>query len=476
MRKSGNNDSSDRPTSVRYVVLAWLCAAAAIAYLQRNCIGVAVSSIQSDLGLTKYQMGLMLSSFYWTYAFFQIPSGWLIKIRGSRFTLPLYSTFWSVTALLTVLAGTFFTVWLADKTGFAGVVAFVAWQWLLFSRLLGGAAQAGIFPSSAVVFKEWFPSNRRAFASGWLAASMQIGAVVAITFTGILLEWMDWRWVFVVFALPGFVWAIGFYRWFRNRPQDHPSVNALEVNLIANLDQDTTATSSEDDGQQATPHEATPWGRLALSPAMWCICGQQFFRAAGYIFYSTWFPTFLKETRGVSIKESGYLTSLPIMAALLGALSGGTISDWVLTRTGSQRLARQGVAVTGLLCCAFCIFLAYLIQESIQTAGPAVMLISAGAFCASLAGPASYSTTINMAGKHVATVFATMNMSGNIGALAFPIVVPLLLGEAEKGTSDNWNQVLVMFCGIYVAAAFCWMLLKPSGTFFEQSWIRETNP
>jgi MFS family permease len=466
------SDSSDRPTSVRYGVLAWLCAAATIAYLQRNCISVAVGTIQDDLGLTKYQMGLVLSSFYWTYAVFQIPGGWLVKIWGSRFTLPLYSTFWSVSALLTALAGTFFTFWLAQSTGFTGVAIFVAWLWLLFSRLLGGAAQAGIFPSAAVIFSEWLPSNRRAFASGWLAASMQVGALIAFFLTGVFLEMMDWRWVFVVFAFPGFVWSIGFYRWFRDRPQDHCSVNEQEVRLIANSEQQTVATHSDVDPQQAISHEPTPWKRLAASPAMWCICGQQFFRAAGYIFYSTWFPTFLQETRGVSIKESAFLTALPILAALLGALSGGTVSDWVLSRTGNRRLARQGVAVTGLSCCAMCIFIASLVYESIEGPLPAVLLISAGAFCASLAGPASISTTIDMAGKHVATIFATMNMSGNIGAMVFPIVVPILLGET--GAAENWNQVLFMFCGIYVAAALCWLFLKPTGTFLDQSRIRES--
>ena len=135
-------------------------------------------------------------------------------------------------------------------------------------------------------------------------------------------------------------------------------------------------------------------------------------------------------------------------------------------------MSRQGVAVTCLFCCALCIFIAYLVYESIESPLPAVLLISAGAFCASLAGPASYSTTIDMAGKHVATIFATMNMSGNIGAMVFPMVVPIILGESKA--AENWNQVLFMFCGIYVAAALCWLMLKPTGTFLDQSRIRES--
>src|SRR5204863_5669439 len=45
-----------RPTWVRYLVLASLCLAAMLAYIPRNCIGVAEADIRSDLGLSKEQM------------------------------------------------------------------------------------------------------------------------------------------------------------------------------------------------------------------------------------------------------------------------------------------------------------------------------------------------------------------------------------------------------------------------------------
>jgi ACS family glucarate transporter-like MFS transporter/ACS family D-galactonate transporter-like MFS transporter len=69
-----------------------------------------------------------------------------------------------------------------------------------------------------------------------------------------------------------------------------------------------------------------------------------------------------------------------------------------------------------------------------------------------------------MGGKHVAPVFSTMNMSGNLGAMVFPVVVPWLVGPGR-----DWDLVLVVFAGIHLAAAACWALLNPNGTVFDQS-------
>jgi MFS family permease len=192
---------------------------------------------------------------------------------------------------------------------------------------------------------------------------------------------------------------------------------------------------------------------------MWMIAGQQFFRAAGYIFYSTWFPTYLKQTRNVTTKQSGLLSSLPLLAVIVGSLLGGMVVDWILARTGSRRLSRQLVAVLSMLSCAGFVGLAYFTSEAETT----VLLISAGSFCAAFGGPCAYAVTIDMAGKHVPIVFSIMNMTGNLGAAACPLLVAWFVDATGK-----WDYVLFFFVGIYVAAAICWGLLNPQGSIFDR--------
>ncbi|NBV25032.1 MAG: MFS transporter [Proteobacteria bacterium] len=196
---------------------------------------------------------------------------------------------------------------------------------------------------------------------------------------------------------------------------------------------------------------------------MWCICGQQFFRAAGYMFFTSWFATYLQEGRGVTILKSGLLTMLPLLAVVVGSMLGGAISDGVLRRTGSRRLARQGVAVVSLGLCAALTISAYFFADALA----AVLIISAGSFFAAVAGPCGYTITIDMGGEHVPTVNSVMNMTGNFGAMLFPLVVPLLLGKEQ-----NWNVVLVSFGALYLGSAFCWLMLKPEGSVFEQALVR----
>jgi MFS family permease len=117
------------------------------------------------------------------------------------------------------------------------------------------------------------------------------------------------------------------------------------------------------------------------------------------------------------------------------------------------------VSVVSQLGCALLIVWAYFIHDPWL----AVLVIAAGSLCSAFAGPAAYTITIDMGGKHVAPVFSTMNMAGNIGAAVFPFLVPPLVA-----VTGSWDLVLFLFAGIYVAAALCWMPFNPEGTIFDR--------
>jgi MFS family permease len=422
---------------VRYLVLVWLCLAAVIAYIDRNWISVAQTTISSDLGLSPDEMGWVMSAFFFTYAAAQIPTGWLAQTWGTRRALPVFSSVWSATTGLAALAG--------------GLPV------LLWTRLGMGTAQAGIFPAAVNSISKWFPATRWALVNGLLGSCMSVGAAVAAMLTGFLLPRMAWQWLALLYSVPGVAWAVWFFLWFRDLPQQHRAVNAAERDLIRG--------SSATDGEHgSTNHSAaeqrdpTPWRELLTSRALACVCAQQFFRAAGYMFFTSWFTTFLEKTRGVGLEEAGVLTSLPLWGVVAGSVVGGLVSDWVLARTGSRRLSRQGVAALSLSAAATLILFAYPIYHAWLFAG----LITASSFCAAFAGPCAYTISIDLGGRHIATVFSTMNMFGNLGAMVFPVVVPPLV------SGGNWDRVLFLFAGIYVAAALSWVLFNPNTASFGQ--------
>lgn len=428
--------STSRPTMIRWGVLGALCLAALLAYIQRNAIALLEEDVRRDLGLGLTEMGWIMGGFFLAYALCQLPTAWLAQAWGNRKALGAYALLCTVMTAVTAWCGGF------DS--------------LMLVRIGLGIGQAGLFPCAAAIIAGWFPSSHRAIASGFLAAFMSIGAAVASFLTAELLvlhswqPWLDrermssWQVIFVIYAIPSLLWAGWFWLWFRDRPEDHPGVNSAELELI-----------SRGSAPPPAGPGAIPWRVILSNPALWWLCLQQFFRAAGYIFFASWFATYLKESRDVTTRGAGWLTSLPLLAVVAGSLAGGSWSDWLLRRTGSRAIARQWLSAASLLGCAGCIILAYFIDYPLT----AVLLISVGSFVAALAGPCAYSTSMDLGGQHLPTVFALMNMTGNIGAWAFPVAVPYLVQW-----TGNWDGVLFLFAGIYVAAACCWLLLDTRRT------------
>jgi ACS family glucarate transporter-like MFS transporter/ACS family D-galactonate transporter-like MFS transporter len=491
--QSTDQSPSARPTVVRFAVLAWLCAAAALAYVSRNAIGVAESTVRGDLGLTREQSGWLMSAFFISYAVCQIPGAWVGQRFGARRALPVFAVAWSL-ATSAMAAGSFLI--------------------LIVARAAKGLSQAGLFPVCTGVVAHWFPGTGRALATGALASFMSVGGAAGAALTGWLVVEIGWRWMFALYSLPGLLWAAWFWTWFRNTPSEHRSVNAAEQQLIERSESDAPANKSSppatslfsgvrpssgaetregsaargisntldsaelaatEDGRTpinissatARPNHGnapvsppTPWRQLLTSPAMWCIGGQQFFRAAGYMFFTSWFATYLQESRGVTIAQSGLLTMLPLLSVVAGSLAGGAVSDAVLRRTGSLRLARQALAGCSLVLCAALTLAACFFADALV----AVLIISAGSFFAAVAGPCGYTITIDMGGEHVPTVNSVMNMCGNVGAMLFPLAVPWLLRE-----TGSWNAVLFSFGALYIAGAICWWCLKPEGSVFTQA-------
>jgi len=126
-----------------------------------------------------------------------------------------------------------------------------------------------------------------------------------------------------------------------------------------------------------------------------------------------------------------------------------------LTRTGSRRISRQGLAILTQASSAALVFIAYQFDDVTM----AVLIISLGSFCAAGAGPIAYAITIDMGGNHVRPVFSLMNMWGNLGSLVFPLVLPRVVGE---GNETNWDLALPMFGLMYAIAGVCWLGFNPN--------------
>jgi MFS family permease len=425
--------------AVRYLVLGWFCVAAALAYGPRPLLGLCATLVQEELSLSDEAFGWALGAFFLSYSLFQIPAGWLAGRWGSRVALAVSMAGCSLAATLTSAA--------------SGLTSLMSW------RLGTGVFQAGIFPACTSSFGQWFPRTERAVSSGLLTGFMSAGGAAAVALGGWLLKhnYVGWRGAFVLAGVPGIFWSLGFYWWFRNRPAEHSSVSPAELAKIR------AGTTTEDDGESTSDerpqHEPTPWRALLTSVPLWLISTQQFFRAAGYALFLSWFPKYLQKVYESSVEEAGALTSIALVAVTVGSPIGGVWSDWLLARTGSRGLSRKWLSVVTMLACA-----AFFLAAGFATnARMALVLFTGAAFFGSIAGPAAYAITIDMGGRHVPTVFSIMNMGGNIGATVFPIVVGTLIEW-----TGSWTWIPAFVAGIYIAGALFWLGLNTRGTVFDQ--------
>ena len=143
---------SSSPSHARYAVMAFLCVLSFLTYFDRVCIVRAQGDIQRDLHLSDTQFGLVLGAFWFAYALFEIPGGFLGDRYGARGTLTRIVLAWS---LFTALSG--------SAVGFFSLFAY---------RFLFGVGEAGAYPNMARVQGAWLPVRSRARAGGllWLCA------------------------------------------------------------------------------------------------------------------------------------------------------------------------------------------------------------------------------------------------------------------------------------------------------------------
>lgn len=402
------------------LVLASFCAIGLIAYVQRTCISVTSTPIEVQLSLNKDQLGTLLSIFYWGYALLQIPAGWVTDRWGTRRTLSVTALGWSLATAMLSQADTLRSMQIT---------------WFMI-----GGLQAAIFACATKGMRDWLPATAWARGNGALGASIYLGGALATSLTGVLLLWIDWRWVYFLYAIPGVLWAVLFWTWFRDRPTSQQRVEngLLTPAPLQAVDLDADGPSS--------------LGRLLRSVTLWALMAQQFFRCAAYIFFGTWFPKFLQEQRGFDLSKSGLMSSLPWLATCAGCLLAGTVADRILCTTGSRRISRQGVSLVGLLACA----ILAAVSTRVANANLAVFIISAGSFCAAFAGIGAFTVSMDIGGRDTGKVFSMMNATGNIGSAAFPIVI----GAIMTRTGD-WNIVVLTFAALYVVAAVCWLFIDP---------------
>ncbi|WP_251878904.1 MFS transporter [Achromobacter sp. Marseille-Q4954] len=417
--------SAQRPTRSRYLIMVMLFITVVINYLDRSNLSIAAPALKDEFGLDTVHEGLILSAFGWTYAAMQIPGGWLVDRVSPRLLYAAALILWS--------AATFFM-------GFAGsfVILFVL-------RLAVGALEAPAYPINNRVVTTWFPERERATAIGFYTS----GQFVGLAFLTPVLAWLQhhygWHMVFVSTGLLGIVWGVLWFMIYRE-PRQFKGANAAEIELIQQgggvVDLDRSVK------EKKAPFNWSDLGLVMSKRKLWGVYLGQFCLTSTLWFFLTWFPTYLVKYRGMDFIKSGFLASVPFLAAFVGVLCSGVLSDFLIRRGATVGLARKLPIILGLLISTS------MIGANFTDSTPWVIFFLALAFFGNGLASITWSLVSTLAPvRLLGLTGGVFNFVGNLSSICTPIVIGFLV------TKDSFAPAIVYVSSLALLGALSYILL-----------------
>src|SRR5690349_15793980 len=174
-------------------VLILLALSAFINFVDRGNLSAAAPLLKTELALSDARLGILLAAFFWSYAFFQIASGWLVDRLDVKWMLAGGFFLWSMATAATGLAGSF--------------------ALLLAARLVLGVGESVVYPSYSKILARFFPEAQRGFANSVIITGFYAGPAFGLFFGGILMGRYGWRSFFLVLGLLSLLWLLPWLRW-----------------------------------------------------------------------------------------------------------------------------------------------------------------------------------------------------------------------------------------------------------------------
>lgn len=379
----------------QWMLFVLLLISVALAYIDRGNLSIAAPMLQKEMGISKSQLGFVLSCFFWTYAISLFFAGWVVD----RFNVVrVYAAGYFLWSLATGLTG--------FVNSFALLVAF---------RFLLGVGESVAYPAVSKIVVSVFPETRRGLANALIDACTKTGPAVGMVFGGLLMARYGWRPFFIVLGLGSLLWIVP---WMLLSPPPSRS--------------------------EVVKPDAGPSVREILSHrAAWGSFGGLFCGNYAWYFLLTWLPSFLVEDRGFTKEEMATLGSIPFFTLAASATFFGWLSDRLIQKGKSPSTVRQSFAVIGL--CSSTLMLGSAFTTSHTTA---LALLIGGCFFFGIYTSNLWAITQRLAGPEAAGKWTGLqNGIGNFGGVVSPWLTGVLV---EKTGNYIWPFLIT---GLFLVLA-----------------------
>ena len=293
--------------SRRWTIVWLLFIASLINYLDRSSISLALPLISKDLHLGPESKGLLLSAFFWTYAFMQIPVGWTADRVNLRWLYFFAFVLWSLGQGL---------------TGFATSLGV-----LILFRLLLGIGESIYLPGGTKIVSILFASTERGLPCGIFDFGTRMGLVLG----GLTIPWLlvhfGWRLSFRLIGFTALLWVIP-WLWATKGPASSACAAAI----------------------LGPRSRAGALRRLLTNRNLIGICLGFFCFDYYWYLFVTWLPDYLVTVRHLTILRAGFFSALPYFVFGASEPLGGWIADRLTAHGWSETRTRKGIVTVAFLC------------------------------------------------------------------------------------------------------------------------------
>ncbi len=385
-------------------ILALLVISGFLNYFDRANLSAGATNIQRDLGFTNYQLGLLLSAFFWTYAACQLLgiSGWLVDRFDAGWILAAGFFLWSGATAITGAAHAFAVVFAL--------------------RLVLGAGESIAYPAYSRILANHYPEHHRGLANALIDAGTKCGPALGTLLGGLLIAHYGWRVFFLALGGASLVWLAPWLVWM---PRARVSATPVEDRAAPSI-------------------FAVVLRRPALFTALGLFCANYF-----WYFLLTWLPPYLEKERHFSKTKMAYVGSVAYLLIAVTAVICGRLSDVWIARGHTPNRVRKTFAGLGLTLSTLILPVAIIRNE---TAAMALLMFTCA--CYGLFSSNVYAITQTLAGPRAAGKWTSFqNGFGNLSGVA----APWFTGWIVQRTGEFYLAFLVA-AAVALCGAACYVI------------------
>jgi MFS transporter, ACS family, D-galactonate transporter len=383
-------------------ILALMFVSVAINYIDRGSLSTAAPLLQTEMNISPARLGVLLSSFFWTYALMQIVSGWVVDRCEVTWVMAFGFALWSIATAATGLAGSFAV--------------------LLILRLLLGVGESVAYPCYSKILSAYFSEHQRGFANGLIDAGTKLGPALGMLSGGMLMARYGWRPVFIVLGLGSLIWLPAWFKWVPR-----------------------TSRRGSDAGA-----ENVSFAEILSHPAAWATTAGHFCGNYFWYFLLTWLPYYLVRERGFSMDNMAMITAAAYCVTAVSTTTTGWLADRLIAGGLSASRVRKGCTGIGLALATAVVGVVF-----VHSAAGAMAILMFSCVCYGIFASSHWAITQTIAGPTVAGKWSGLqNGTANLAGAAAPAITGLVVKHTGHFFWAFGTTAIVVMLGAAVYAFF----------------------